>query len=448
MNNEHPSRSNVFERLRGAGINRQDSQWLGGVAAGVANRLNVDVVLVRGVFVALSLLGGFGLIIYAIAWAALPDTSGKIHLEQAIVNKEWAAALTGASIFLGVGIFVAPWLLSTVAPVLWPVLVIAGIAFVIFSRRNTKFAGAKAPRSADHNTKNPATKTTTAPPPGTGSVIEVPWRDPGEQSFSVGASMPTAAESATTSFATTHQQQPNFEEKPVEPDTSGTEHTPRHTPPHLDPHFGKPAKKLRNAPPLPGWVSTVILGVTVLAVALVLSLDYLKVVDLPGNGWSVALASGLFLVGLSMVFAALSNRTSGGLLGLAIPLLVLTVVFSGSDFRPGNNGIYQSADKDGEYSAVFSSSTVDLRGLNNITAPTTVEIDSVFSKIDIELPANVPVQIETNGLFLSDNDAQLPQDNMNFPEGTPVITVKIDGIFSSFDTTVSTPGLTETKTDF
>ncbi|MGO2610326.1 PspC domain-containing protein [Glutamicibacter ardleyensis] len=448
MNNEHPSPSNIFERLRGAGINRQDSQWLGGVAAGIATRLNVDVVLVRGVFVALSLLAGFGLIIYAIAWALLADTSGKIHLEQAIVNKEWAAALTGASIFLGVGIFVAPWLLSTVAPVLWPVLVIAGIAFVIFSRRNSKFAGSKAPHSEDHKTKTPATDTTSAPHPRTGSVIEVPWRDPGESSFSVSATMPTAADSATTSFATTRQQQPKFEEKPVEPDTYGAGQEPRHTPPHEDPPFGKPAKKLRNAPPIPGWVSTVILGVTVLAVALILSLDYLKMVDLPGNGWSVALASGLFLVGLSMVFAALSNRTSGGLLGLAIPLLVLTVVFSGSDFRPGNNGIYQSADKDSEYSAVFSSSTVDLRGLNNITAPKTVEIDSVFSKLDIALPANVPVQIETNGLFLSNDGAQLPQDNMNFPADAPVLTVKIDGVFSSFDTSISTPGLTETKTDF
>jgi phage shock protein PspC (stress-responsive transcriptional regulator) len=448
MDNEQPARSNIFERLRGAGINRHDSQWLGGVAAGIATRLKVDVVLVRGVVVALSLLAGFGLIIYAIAWALLPDASGKIHLEQALANKEWSAALTGACIFLGIGIFVAPWLLSTVAPVLWPILVIAGIAFVIFSRRNSKFAGSKAPHSEDRKTKNPATDTTAVPHPGTGSVIEVPWRDPGETSFSVGAAMPAAGPSATASFATTRQQQPKFEEKPVEPETSGTGHEPRYTPPYQEPYAAKPAKKLRNAPPIPGWISTVILGVTVLAVALVLSLDYLKVVDLPGNGWSVALATGLFLVGLSMVFAALSHRTSGGLLGLAIPLLVLTVIFSGSDFRPGNNGIYQSADKDGEYSAVFSSSTVDLRGLNNITAPKTVEIDSVFSKLDIALPANVPVKIETNGLFLSDDGAQLPQDNTNFPAGAPVLTVKIDGVFSSYDTSISTPGLTETTTDF
>ena len=447
MNNEQPARNNIFERLRGAGISRQDSQWLGGVAAGIATRLKVDVVLVRGVFVALSLLAGFGLIIYAIAWASLPDTSGKIHLEHALANKEWSAALTGACIFLGIGIFVAPWLLSTVAPVLWPILVIAGIAFVIFSRRNSKFAGPKAPHSQDRKTENPATDTTSVPHPGTGSVIEVPWRDPGEKSFSVGAAMPTAAASATASFANTSQQQPKFEEKPVEPETSGTGHEPRLYAAISGTVRRQAARKLRS-PPVPGWVSTVILGVTVLAVALVLSLDYLKVVDLPGNGWSVALASGLFLVGLSMVFAALSNRTSGGLLGLAIPLLVLTVIFSGSDFRPGNNGIYQSADKGSEYSAVFSSSTVDLRGLNNITAPKTVEIDSVFSKLDIALPANVPVQIETNGLFLSGVGAQLPQDNTNFPAGAPVLTVKIDGVFSSYDTTISAPGLTGTTTDF
>src|SRR5690606_22341540 len=64
-----------FDWLRSLNIHREPG-WLGGVAAGLAHRLVIDVVLVRGVLVVLAILGLPVLFAYGIAWLLLPDTSG------------------------------------------------------------------------------------------------------------------------------------------------------------------------------------------------------------------------------------------------------------------------------------------------------------------------------------------------------------------------------------
>jgi phage shock protein C len=57
------------KRLRRA----QDGRILGGVAAGFAAFLGLDVAHVRIAFVVLSILGGAGLPLYLAAWAFIPE---------------------------------------------------------------------------------------------------------------------------------------------------------------------------------------------------------------------------------------------------------------------------------------------------------------------------------------------------------------------------------------
>jgi signal transduction histidine kinase/phage shock protein PspC (stress-responsive transcriptional regulator) len=55
-----------------------DDRLVGGVAAGLAEHLGVDRVLVRGFFVVAALVGGFGAVLYAGLWMTLP---ARAHLE-------------------------------------------------------------------------------------------------------------------------------------------------------------------------------------------------------------------------------------------------------------------------------------------------------------------------------------------------------------------------------
>jgi len=77
-----PPRSNrFFAWMRSLDLPRQPG-WIGGVCAGIAARIGVDPLIVRGIVVVLAVLGGPLLIAYAAAWMLLPDHTGRIHAEE------------------------------------------------------------------------------------------------------------------------------------------------------------------------------------------------------------------------------------------------------------------------------------------------------------------------------------------------------------------------------
>ena len=470
MTSHGPEReSRFFDAVGKLRITRQNSQWLGGVAAGIAQRFNLDVVLVRGIIVALSILGGLGLVLYGIAWAVLPDTQGQIHLEQAS-QKQWTSGMTGSLIMMALGIFPAPWFLNTIGPVLWPLTIVAAILFLVFSRKNTKFERPSKSAAGTYSKRNEETATESATEPKNtknhGTSLEKTWL-PENSSFSVSAS--PSASTNTYSYTpkdttdseehlmTTEQPDPYAKPSDEQPTTSGYNYGSAsanqsygysygsHNPAKQD----KLARKARLAPPIPGWLATTIVGLTILVIAAVLGLDYLNVYDLPGSGWGVAFAGGLVVVGTATILAAAAKRTSGGLLGLAIPLLVATLIFGSGNFSSGNRGIVNTTDSDGNYTAVFSSSTIDLTDQANITSDTTVEIDSVFSRLDLKLPSNIKVRVQSDGAFISNRQGELPQDLAGFSDEAPTLTVHVDGVASSISTSVvSSPNKQSTDSSF
>ncbi|MEZ0494136.1 PspC domain-containing protein [Kineococcus sp. TBRC 1896] len=62
-----------FATVRSSGVERTQDRWFAGVCGGVAERLGVDPLLVRGVLVALTVVGGLGLAAYGVCWLLLPD---------------------------------------------------------------------------------------------------------------------------------------------------------------------------------------------------------------------------------------------------------------------------------------------------------------------------------------------------------------------------------------
>ncbi|GAB6901327.1 PspC domain-containing protein [Kineosporia succinea] len=76
----------AFARLREFGAYRSsEGRWVAGVASGLARRFDIDQTLIRGAFVALSIVGGLGVALYGICWLLLPqEEDGRIHLQEAI----------------------------------------------------------------------------------------------------------------------------------------------------------------------------------------------------------------------------------------------------------------------------------------------------------------------------------------------------------------------------
>jgi len=99
-----------FQSVRGIGLYRSDDRWIGGVAGGIAARFGVDPLLVRGILFVTLLLGGFGLVLYAVAWALLPEQrDGRIHLEGLVLGRPDVALLGSLGMFV-VGIGRGAWL--------------------------------------------------------------------------------------------------------------------------------------------------------------------------------------------------------------------------------------------------------------------------------------------------------------------------------------------------
>jgi len=76
-----PGESGFFTWLRRLDVPRR-AGWLGGVCAGVAERIGIDPLIVRGIVVVLAVVGAPIALVYAAAWFLLPDENGTIHAQE------------------------------------------------------------------------------------------------------------------------------------------------------------------------------------------------------------------------------------------------------------------------------------------------------------------------------------------------------------------------------
>lgn len=156
-----PALDRFFATLRRSPVARSEDRIIAGVSAGAADRLGVSRAIVRVGMVALGLLGP-GVVLYLLAWLMLPDAQGQIRLERALRGGE------GASIvLLVVTALAAISSLFDGGPgmhhhgVLWPLLVVAGIALIGFKKGWWHGRGRHGHAESPHTTPTP--HTTTAP---------------------------------------------------------------------------------------------------------------------------------------------------------------------------------------------------------------------------------------------------------------------------------------------
>lgn len=106
-----------YSWVSGLGIVRAEG-WLGGVCGGIAARIRIDPIIVRGVFAVVAVLGFPALLVYAIGWALLPDGTGRIHLRETFRGR-FDPAVIGIAIVVVLGFVpAAPWLWGAV---FWPI---------------------------------------------------------------------------------------------------------------------------------------------------------------------------------------------------------------------------------------------------------------------------------------------------------------------------------------
>lgn len=193
--------------VAGLGVVRSDG-WLGGVAAGIAARLRIDPLIVRGVLVVAALFGLPVIFLYAVAWALLPDIDGRVHLRDllrqnyqpvqlgilgmAIVGLVPTAPLTGRLFGFGY----ESW--SALALFGWIVglVVVGGLLFLIV-RAASRTPGASAPdlpmASAD-----PAAPAASVPFSGSGTAEGADATSPDMYAAPSAASAPTASDTVAT----------------------------------------------------------------------------------------------------------------------------------------------------------------------------------------------------------------------------------------------------------
>jgi phage shock protein PspC (stress-responsive transcriptional regulator) len=138
-----------FDWMRSLGIVRTEG-WLGGVCAGLANRLGIDPLIVRGIVVVAAILGAPVLLLYAAAWALLPDRENRIHLQR-LFDGDFQPAIVGIGVLAllsllplpqGVWWFGAhPWgdpsWGDVVGRVIWTLIVLAlVVGLIVLATRN------------------------------------------------------------------------------------------------------------------------------------------------------------------------------------------------------------------------------------------------------------------------------------------------------------------------
>lgn len=171
-----PPAGGFFAWIRNLDIVRSSDRWFTGVAGGIAAKAKIDPLIVRGVFVVLALLGGPGILLYLIGWLLLPDTQGRIHLEEIIRGRAQTGVLITAIVIAAVvfipvtiGFLFAPpaalwgwggwglvgvpdWMSATIAWICWiTILVFAGI----WLRRTLLERGRKQREEAAQNPQTP-----------------------------------------------------------------------------------------------------------------------------------------------------------------------------------------------------------------------------------------------------------------------------------------------------
>lgn len=412
---------NFFNWIRSHGISRGRDRWMGGVASGIAHRFGIDPLIVRGIFIILTLFAGIGILLYGVAWALLPEPDGRIHAQEAGAGR-WSAGMTGALITtivglpsLGRGFWGWGW--NGVPGILWTLFWVGGIVYLVYFLVQRSKARNARQTMGTHNYAAPGS------PGGAGTHASAgyPAGPHGAGGYDAGAYGAGG---------------------PANP--SGPVHPAGPYPPAGVPN--RPERPRRQGPG--AAIVAVSAGAALLVGGTLKLLDAGNVIHLGGAANAVVWAAGAAVLGLGILVAGLRGRTSGLLGFLAVATLVIGGIFNivpnADHFRLQNaqwNPVSIDDARKG-YDITGANGTVDLTKLN-LTAPlgsdVVVPVDVTASNIKLLIPATVPVEVQADMTFanLKQDGSAVTQsnggtrDSFNTDKPGARLVVKLNGTFSN-----------------
>lgn len=443
---------------------------LGGVAAGLASHLDVDVVLVRVAFVVGSILTqGLGLLAYVLGWVFIPKAEPGATADR---RDEVASDGRGATFWVGIGLLTmgALWFLGAMpwprtfgfgwvdGSVLVPVLLI-GLGVALW-------------RTSGHAQGDLDPAATSSPPPA--PRPPAPPASAGTGASSLETPMSTVTPPATPGAA--RASDPDVGSSPTDQgqaeDTVRIEDGPRHDPSSMAPDFGEddaapppppPAAPAGQGdgftpPPVPerkprSLLTRLTLGATLVTVGVLWILEATTTLSL---GPLRILAIGLAIVGAGLLVGSVVGRGRGLIIVgvLVMPLVLIGTLLGGvpgfgsmeSSFRgsPWMGELVEQPitvdDLESSYSVGAGSVQLDLRDLVlDEDASTLIEVGAGEAVVTVGPDVNVEVSSALAGgeirLFdqrragmaveLRAFDAAEVDD----PESAPTLSLRVNGGF-------------------
>lgn len=313
-----------FDSIRRSGWYRPEARTVGGVSAGVSARTGWDLVLVRGITLIATIFFPFLLVVYALAWALLPEErDGRIHLED-LVNGRFDIAQLGILFFTLVGVSSGPSIsfgvfgfsagLTALLSVIGVfILALVGIIAVLSSRQPRVASGQAGPtRTA------PAWTTPGAQPPG---APDAAWTQSGGSPSAVPQWAPAQAAPQQRGPWT-----PNGFSAPAQSSRSSSDPRAAGAPGSFVPAPQAPPAWTRPAPVVFTSVSKrftlVITGLVLLSIATTFAVMYYlapfdnstRVVRAGVIGGGIS----LLIVGLALAYASFKDRGASWLVVLSV----------------------------------------------------------------------------------------------------------------------------------
>ena len=434
--------ADFFGWVRSHGISRGQDRWIGGVSSGVAHRMGIDPLIIRGVFIVLTLFAGIGVLLYGLAWAFLPEPDGRIHVQEAGAG-HWSSGMTGSLIatilgFSGLGGGFWGWGNHGFGAFLWTIFWVGGAIYLIYYlvQRNKAATGTPAAAAAaGTNAYASGSATATTPPysdvAGTGPFTGSPYGG-------TSTGTPSGSGYGGSGYRSGAYGGSGSGGSGWDNGRSGGTGPPQGPP---------PARKVRPAGPGAPAVA-IVAGSALLVGAGLKALDVTNIISLGDSANAIAWASAAAVLGLGILAMGLRGRTSGILSFFAVAALIIGGIFNVVG-NTGNRVRFQEVNwaptstqqaSDG-LNITAGRGTVDLTGLAlgaPLQSEVLVPLDITASNVTVVIPATVPVDIKADMTLgnLNEGGSQRSgistrQSSYNTDKPGSHLVIQIDGTVSN-----------------